>query len=152
MRFRVHVGLRPAREPKALRLQTGWLRGNERGCRSQSGKRLDGCGLEAEPAIDVYQTPLRLKQAQPGGGVMKNFRFRYETRRAHVHVRLFSGRALHKTHGKNGGLVFSADEWDQFVGCLRAHVKWCTKTRSARRRAAAAGLASAKATGAQVGT
>jgi hypothetical protein len=88
----------------------------------------------------------------PGGGVMKNFRFRYETRRAHVHVRLFSGRALHKTHGKNGGLVFSADEWDQFVGCLRAHVKWCTKTRSARRRAAAAGLAGAKATGAQVGT
>jgi hypothetical protein len=78
---------------------------------------------------------------------MRSFRFRYETRGAHVQVRVFFGRAPHRTLGKNGDLVFSADEWDQFVGCLRAHVKWCTKPKGA----AAADPAGARATGDQVG-
>ena len=75
---------------------------------------------------------------------MRSFRFHYEARGAHVHVRVLFGRA---PHGKNGDLVFSADEWDEFVGCLRAHVKWCTKPK----RAAAADPAGARATGARVG-
>jgi hypothetical protein len=78
---------------------------------------------------------------------MRSFRFCYETRGSHVHVRVFFGRVPHRTHGKDGDLVFSADEWDQFVGSLRARVKWCTKPK----RAAAADPAGARAAGAQVG-
>jgi hypothetical protein len=50
---------------------------------------------------------------------MKNFRVRYHQEGGHVHVRVFSAKARHKTHAKLGDLCYDADEW--FVGCLKAH-------------------------------
>ena len=45
-----------------------------------------------------------------------HFRFRYRIEGGHVHVRVFSGRDRHMTHGKNGDLVFALDEWPAFLG------------------------------------
>lgn len=46
---------------------------------------------------------------------MTHFRLRWKKRGAHVHVRVYSARLEHQTHGKNGDLVFREDEWRDFV-------------------------------------
>lgn len=40
-----------------------------------------------------------------------NLRLYYQTLGGHVHVRVFSGKSKELTHGKNGDLVFSVEEW-----------------------------------------
>lgn len=47
-----------------------------------------------------------------------NFRLRYWLAGGHVHVRVFSGKARNMTHGKNGDLVFTFEEWPIFLSCL----------------------------------
>ena len=43
---------------------------------------------------------------------MTHIRIWHRTLGGHVHCRVFSGKAPDLTHGKNGTLIFSAEEWE----------------------------------------
>jgi hypothetical protein len=52
---------------------------------------------------------------------MTHFRLRYEKRGSHVHARMFSAPREDLTHGKNGDLCFTAEEWNAFLFLLSTY-------------------------------
>lgn len=58
---------------------------------------------------------------------MTHFRFRYETRGGHVHIRVFAGPSADTTHGKCGDLCMTVAEFEDFKD-LRADVDFVPET------------------------
>lgn len=50
---------------------------------------------------------------------MSHFRLRWKKLGGHVHVSVWAGTSQVTTHGKNGDLIFTEQEWDDFVVLLQ---------------------------------
>lgn len=58
-----------------------------------------------------------------------NLRLYFLTLGGHVHVRVFSGKSKELTHGKNGDLVFSVEEWPAMYAKLTSIAEVLPETR-----------------------
>lgn len=52
--------------------------------------------------------------------VRAHIRIRFAVRGGHVHTEWFSGKTALTTHGKNGELVFTLEEWATFQTIVQA--------------------------------